>query len=174
MSGRDHQGPNSLSGWMSVAASISVAVAVVGFCWEDVQSASSAVQNKISRNLKKSLGVVTSSFKSGLSGVAAGEDIALLKDDDDPDDADLSEVGRKQQNALSAKPQERILQEHSSGIPNSKLKAKRRRSRASSSYLRMLQKKQSKKRKTLPSVHQTSTIMGIAIKLRNSNSYRIK
>ena len=71
---RDNQTSSSISGWVSVAASLSVAAAVVGFCWEDVQCASSAVQKKISRNIKKSFGVAASSFRSGLSGVAALED----------------------------------------------------------------------------------------------------
>jgi len=151
MSGRSHQSPNSLSGWVSVVASVSVAAAVVGFCWEDVQSASSAVQNKISRNLKKSLGVVTSSFKSGLSGVAAWEDDAVLKDYDDAGAPPPSGV-KRQKKALSVTSRERIMQEPPKDRLHSKFSTKARRFKAGSSCSRMPQKNESKKRKITPPV----------------------
>ena len=156
MSGRSHQSPNSLSGWVSVVASVSVAAAVVGFCWEDVQSASSAVQNKISRNLKKSLGVVTSSFKSGLSGVAAWEDDAVLKDYDDAGAPPPSGV-KRQKKALSVTSRERIMQEPPKDRLHSKLSTKARRFKAGSSCSRMPQKNESKKRKITPPVKRVGS-----------------
>jgi hypothetical protein len=153
MPGRDHQGPTSFSGWVSVAASISVAAAVVGFCWEDVQSASSAVQNKISRNLRKSLGVVTSSFKSGLSGVAALEDDDVLKD---TDVATLSGVKRKRK-ALQATSRESIRQEPQKGIAHPKTRTETHSSKSGSSARsvqglagsRKLRKNDGRKRKNM-------------------------
>ena len=156
MSGRSHQSPNSLSGWVSVVASVSVAAAVVGFCWEDVQSASSAVQNKISRNLKKSLGVVTSSFKSGLSGVAAWEDDAVLKDYDDAGAPPPSGV-KRQKKALSVTSRERIMQEPPKDRLHSKFSTKARRFKAGSSCSRMPQKNESKKRKITPPVKRVGS-----------------
>ena len=149
---RDNQTSSSISGWVSVAASLSVAAAVVGFCWEDVQCASSAVQKKISRNIKKSFGVAASSFRSGLSGVAALEDDDHRNTNDTPPPYQKVKAKRIK---LHATPQARGLSKPMNGRSNSTSAATTRRSTRILSHkpgqgIGQLQRNVTKKRRIAP------------------------